>query len=173
MTAINIFYQGEGIREHPHFEADPDQTLAPSNSRNHRKARPPQGNAALSRGQRRTVRRAALDPRSRRPRWIKAHLHRCRHIEVAVTFNGETAPHQFGTGTTLARASNWAAEHKFGMTPQEAGEHVLQITGTKDRPDPGVHLGALRLARLPHRLRPGAERAARQRRTPIGARRPA
>jgi hypothetical protein len=29
------------------------------------------------------------------------------------------------------------------MTPQEAGEHVLQITGTKDRPDPGTHLGTL------------------------------
>jgi hypothetical protein len=29
------------------------------------------------------------------------------------------------------------------MSPQEAGEHVLQIAGTKDRPDAGTHLGAI------------------------------
>ena len=52
------------------------------------------------------------------------------------TFNGETVHHKFGPGTTVARVKNWAAEHKFGMTPQEAGEHVLQISGTKDRPIP-------------------------------------
>ena len=29
------------------------------------------------------------------------------------------------------------------MTGEEAGEHVLQIAGTKDRPDPGTHLGTI------------------------------
>lgn len=64
-------------------------------------------------------------------------------MEVAVTFNGEMVHHRFGPGTTVARTKTWAAERKFGMTPQEASEHVLQITGTKDRPDPGTHLGTL------------------------------
>jgi hypothetical protein len=62
---------------------------------------------------------------------------------MAVTFNGETVHHHFGPGTTVARVKTWAAERKFGMTPQEAGEHVLQISGTKDRPDPGTHLGTI------------------------------
>ena len=74
---------------------------------------------------------------------IKAHLHRCRHVEVAVTFNGETVHHHFGPGTTVTRVKTWAAERKYGMTPQEAGEHVLQIAGTKERPDPGTHLGTI------------------------------
>lgn len=28
MTSIDVFYQGEGIREIAHFEANPDQTFA-------------------------------------------------------------------------------------------------------------------------------------------------
>lgn len=143
MTAINIFYQGEGIRDISHFEADPDHTF---------------GAVKIAIIEKHGLHKETLlfledsdepfdEQRLIRDHvgraGIKAHLHRCRHIEVAVTFNGETVPHQFGTGTTVARVNNWAAEHKFGMTPQEAGEHVLQITGTKDRPDPGVHLGAL------------------------------
>ena len=29
------------------------------------------------------------------------------------------------------------------MTEEEAGEHVLQIAGTQDRPPPGAHIGTL------------------------------
>jgi hypothetical protein len=75
-------------------------------------------------------------------------VHRCRHVEVAVTFNGKPVHHRFGPGTTVARVKTWAAEREFKMTPQEASEHVLQISGTKERPDPGVHLGTLVLS--PH-----------------------
>ena len=74
---------------------------------------------------------------------IKIHVHRCRHIEVTVTFNGETVEHRFGPGTTIARVKKWAAEHKFGMSPEDASEHVLQIAGSQDQPTPGTHLGSL------------------------------
>jgi hypothetical protein len=37
----------------------------------------------------------------------------------------------------------WATEHKFGMSEEEAGEHVLQIAGGHDRPAPGTHIGSL------------------------------
>ncbi len=74
---------------------------------------------------------------------VKVHVHRCRHVEVAVTFNNETVHHPFGPGTTVARVKHWAAEHKFKMSPEEASEHVLQIKGTHDRPAPGTHLGTL------------------------------
>ena len=37
---------------------------------------------------------------------------------------------------------------------------MLQIAGTKDRPDPGTHLGAIAvLPGVPYRLRPRPERA--------------
>jgi hypothetical protein len=29
------------------------------------------------------------------------------------------------------------------MTEEEAGEHLLQIAGTTDRPTPGTHIGTL------------------------------
>lgn len=47
-----------------------------------------------------------------------------------------------GAGT-VARVRNWAAEKKFGMSPEEAGEHLLQLSGTQERPTPGTHIGAL------------------------------
>jgi hypothetical protein len=37
---------------------------------------------------------------------------------------------------------HWATEG-FGMSPEDAGEHVLQLTGTAERPSPGTHLGVL------------------------------
>lgn len=74
---------------------------------------------------------------------IKTHIHRCRRVKTAVTFNNETVHHEFGPGSTVARVKRWAAEHKFKMTEAEAGEHVLQIAGTHDRPAAGTHLGSL------------------------------
>jgi hypothetical protein len=143
MTSIDIFYQGEGIREIAHFEADADHTfaliklaiiekhgLAEETLIYLEDSDEPMDEQCFARDH---VGRAG----------IKAHLHRCRHLAVGVTFNGETVHHKFGPGTTVARVKTWAAERKFGMTPQEAGEHVLQISGTKDRPDPGAHLGTL------------------------------
>ncbi len=148
MTTIDIFYQGEGIREIAHVEADSDHTFAII--------------------RRTIIERHGLDSETLLyledtdepvddqsvlrdhvgQAGIKAHLHRCRHVGVEVIFNGETVHHHFGPGTTVARVKTWAAERKFGMSPQEAGEHVLQIAGTKDRPDPGTHLGTL--VRCPH-----------------------
>jgi hypothetical protein len=74
---------------------------------------------------------------------LKVHVHRCRHIEVTVAFNGRVVEHRFSPAATVAKIKRWAAEEKFGMTPEEAGEHVLQIAGTHDRPAPGTHVGAL------------------------------
>ena len=74
---------------------------------------------------------------------LKLHLHHCRHITVAVTYNGETIDRKFAPSATVARVKRWAAERKFGMTDEESGEHVLQIAGTHERPAPGTHIGVL------------------------------
>lgn len=76
------------------------------------------------------------------PKGLKVHLHRCRRVEVSVTFNG-TKDRAFAPSTTIARVKRWATEKAFPMSPDEAGEHVLQISGTADRPSPGTHLGTL------------------------------
>ena len=74
---------------------------------------------------------------------LKIHIHRCEHLNVRVVFNGDIADCQFTPGTTVFRVKHWAAEKEFGMSDEEAGEHVLQISGSHDRPSPGSHIGSL------------------------------
>jgi hypothetical protein len=73
---------------------------------------------------------------------LKVHLHRCHRIEVSVTFNG-TKEHDFAPGASVARVKRWAVEKAFPMSPEDAGEHVLQIAGTSERPSLSTHLGSL------------------------------
>jgi hypothetical protein len=73
----------------------------------------------------------------------KVHVHRCRHVAVSVAFGGKSVTREFGPGTTIAHVKRWAAEKEFGMSKEDAGEHLLQIAGTHDRPAPGTHVGAL------------------------------
>jgi len=143
MTSIDIFYQGEGLREIEHIEVGPEQTLSSVKALILEK-HGLQGDVLIFLEDSDEPLDEAVAVRQQAgPTGLKVHLHRCRHIEVDVRFNNETARHRFGPGATIARVKRWAAEHKFGMTPEEASEHVLQILGTQDRPSPGTHLGAL------------------------------
>ena len=74
---------------------------------------------------------------------LKVHVHRCQHIDVSVTFNGKAKDHRFAPGATVARVKRWATEKAFPMSPEQAAEHVLQLAGTTERPNPGTHLGSL------------------------------
>ena len=88
----------------------------------------------------------ALDdpvPASEHGEPLRLHVHRCRSVEVAVTFNGVTKGHRFGPGKTVGSVKKWAAIRAFGMTPDDAAEHVLQLSGTTDRPEPDTHIGSL------------------------------
>jgi hypothetical protein len=72
------------------------------------------------------------------------HVHRCTTVATTVHFNGDSKVRNFGPGTTVARVKDWAVStHVFNLTPVDAAEHVLQITGTQDRPDEDVHIGTL------------------------------
>jgi hypothetical protein len=143
MTFIDIFYQGEGIREIAHFEASPDHTFAIVKLALIEKHGLAEETLIYIEDRDEPIDEQCLVRDHVGRAGIKVHVHRCREIAVGVTFNGKTVHHKFGPGTTVARVKKWAAETKFGMTPQEAGEHVLQVSGTKDRPDPGTHLGSI------------------------------
>lgn len=143
MTSISIFYQGEGIPDIDHLEVDGDETLASIKAAILKKhGLPPETILFLEDGEDAADESRKLREHATRA-GVKVHVHRCRKVEVSVTFNGETVSHRFAPGVTVARVKTWAAERKFKMTPQEAGEHVLQIAGTQERPDPGTHLGRL------------------------------
>jgi hypothetical protein len=80
-------------------------------------------------------------------RGVKVHIHGCRRVAVNVHFAGRTLERAFGPGATVARVKKWAAEQELKMSPEEAGEHVLQLTGSTNRPRPNTHIGTL--ARCP------------------------
>jgi hypothetical protein len=148
MESIDIFYQGEGLREIEHIEVGPEHTFSTLKTLIIEKHSLQSDVLIFLEDSDEPVDEAVVVRQHVGPTGVKAHLHRCRHIEVDVRFNNETVHHRFGPGATIARVKRWAAEHKFGMTPEEASEHVLQILGTQDRPSPGTHLGAL--TKCPH-----------------------
>lgn len=71
------------------------------------------------------------------------HVHRCKAIEIEASFNGRTKEVSFAPSRTVGSVKTIIATKLFGMTPHDAAEHVLQITGTTDRPDADIHIGSL------------------------------
>jgi hypothetical protein len=70
------------------------------------------------------------------------HIHRCRHIEVSVTFNGKQVSKAFPPSATVGHVKKWAAR-EFGMSEKDASEHFLQISGTITSPHEDIHIGTL------------------------------
>lgn len=143
MKYIDVFYQGEGVGEVSHIELEPDATFATLKARLAEKHGLPVDALVFVEDEEEPCNDIALVRERATGKGIKIHAHRCRQVAVSVTFNGETVDRRFPPSATVARAKRWAAEHKFGMTAEEAGEHVLQIAGSHDRPAPGTHIGTL------------------------------
>ncbi|MDO8912182.1 MAG: hypothetical protein Q7V13_10045 [Phenylobacterium sp.] len=72
----------------------------------------------------------------------KLHFSRCREVEVTVAYAGHKHHRAFAPSATVGRVKDWAAK-AFGMTAEDAGEHLLQIAGTHDRPAPNTHIGSI------------------------------
>ena len=143
MQCIDIFYQGELVRDMDHLEADVEHTLGAVKALIIAKHGGAGDMFIFLEDSEEPLDEGSTAVALAGPAGLKVHLHRCRHIEVAVTFAGEMVHRTFAPSTTVARVKAWAAQHKFGMTEEEAGEHVLQLVGTHDRPAPGVHIGTL------------------------------
>jgi hypothetical protein len=147
MTPIAVFYQAENLGRVEHANFSPEMTLADVLTAIRTKH---DADSAALLFLEEADEPADLTARLRdvaAPRGLKLHLHRCHRIAVSVTFNG-TQEHRFPPGATVARVKRWSTEKAFPMSPEEAAEHVLQITGTTERPSPGTHLGTL--ASHPH-----------------------
>lgn len=143
MEFVDIFYQVEGRREIQHLEARPEHTFGAIKALLIEKHGLPAEMVLFLEDADEAVDELIVVRERIGSYGIKAHLHRCHHVQVSVIFNAETVEHRFAPSATIARVKRWAAESKFGMTPEEAGEHVLQIAGTHDRPSPSTHVGAL------------------------------
>jgi hypothetical protein len=142
MNPIDIFYQAHGLREIEHIEAQADETVAAVKARLIAKHGCEADTLVFLEDQENPLDDNELIGKVCGAAGAKLHLHRCRQVEVAVTFVVDTQRHKFAPAATVARVKAWAAR-KFGMTEDEAGEHVLQISGTQERPAPGTHIGTL------------------------------
>jgi hypothetical protein len=148
MNAIDVFYQIEGERDIQHVEVSPEHTFGALRAILVERHGIVEEALIFLEDSDEPVEESILVREHAGHAGVKAHVHRCRPGEVTVTFNNQTVQHRFSPATTVARVKHWAAVTKFNMTEAEASEHVLQITGTHDRPAPGTHLGAL--VKCPH-----------------------
>ena len=143
MNTIDVFYQGEGIAEISHIEITDDAATFAVLKALLAERHGIQDAILFIEDEEEPVDEACRIADRATEKGIKIHGHRCRHVEVTVTFGRKVVENRFSPSTTVARVKRWAAEREFGMTPEEAGEHVLQIAGKPDRPAPGTHIGAL------------------------------
>lgn len=73
----------------------------------------------------------------------KVHVGRCRKVRTKVTYNGATKEHSFHPGAKVERVFDWAvSDHGFDLTPTDAVDHELQISGTSIKPDASDHVGS-------------------------------
>jgi len=142
MKDIEIFYQLEGATEILHITAPPDESFGALKVRIAAKHGLAAGLAIFLEDADDLVDEAVTVGALAKPTGCKVHLHRCRHIMVTVAFAGRRLEHEFRPATTVARVKHWAAQ-QLGMSKEDAGEHVLQLSGTHDRPTPSTHIGTL------------------------------
>jgi len=140
---IDIFYQGESVPEIDHLQANEADTIGDIKVRlSEKHAVETDALIFLEDGEEPLDAAVTVGAIAGKV-GAKLHLHRCRRVEVAVTFAGETVARHFPPGATVASVKHWAAEEKFRMSKEDAGEHLLQIAGTHNRPAPGTHIGTL------------------------------
>lgn len=142
---IEILLQGEHIPDIQLVEVDreKDVTEILAVAAKHRKSEVEGDFLVFIEGSEEPLKRDDHLPESEKGQPLRIHVHRCHKIKVDVTFNGVTKEHSFGPGTTVAAVKKWAAITAFGMNPADAAEHVLQFTGTTNRPEPDTHIGSL------------------------------
>ena len=143
MKSVDLFCQGEGLGEIVHIELGLDATFAVLKARLTEKFRIPDDALLFIEDEDKPIDESVLVKDRATATGLKVHIHRCRHVKVMVLFNGKTVERHFPPGATVALVKCWAAEKEFGMSEDEASEHVLQIAGTHDRPAPGTHIGTL------------------------------
>jgi hypothetical protein len=143
METTDIYYQGHGIRETEHIEAGRDHTVAMIKEVLFKKHGFEVDTLVFLEDRKTPLEDHVVIFELVQSVSANLHLHRCRHVDVTVRFNGKPVERKFAPSATVAHVKHWAAVKGFGMTDEEAGEHLLQIAGTKDRPAPGVHIGTL------------------------------
>ena len=143
MKSIDVFYQGEGLAEMRHLEIEADANIAILKARLVEKHGLSSDVLVFVENHDEPIGDDIELKECAAEKGLRLHLHRLGEVKVMVTFNGRRVEGQFSPSATIGRVKHWAAEREFGMSVAEAGEHVLQVEGTHERPTPGTHVGTL------------------------------
>lgn len=146
MSKIKVFLQGEGLKDVVIVEVSKDGFVKDLISAAIEKGVPEGDGEQVpavyledsedSLSSELSLEEAGIGPRQH------VHMHRSPKIEVTVTFNGLQKSQEFPPSTTVGKVKKWAAK-EFGMSKEDAVEHVLKISGSTDKPDEHTHIGAL------------------------------
>jgi len=144
MSKINIFLQGEDIKDVVRLQLEPrDTVLDVKRACASQVGVQADGGAAVFLEDREeSLDDAATIESLAGKHGVRLHLHRCRRVEVKVTYSGRAVEHAFAPGVTLGTVKLLAAKD-LGIPKDDAAELILQIAGTKEQPDVDVHLGTL------------------------------
>jgi hypothetical protein len=143
MKSIDIFYQGENIAGVEHLEVSGEATFGELQARLASQHGLPADVLIFMEGDEPPIEHKVLIAARSGDRGVTVHVHRCRHVNVAVTFNNTTKEHLFSPASTVGHVKQWMAVHKFEMTKDDASEHLLQLAGSTTRPSPSTHIGGL------------------------------
>lgn len=144
MSKINVFLQGEGIKDIMRLQLEPRSTvLEVKRACESGLGVQMNGEVAvfLEDGDEPLEDTATLESQPSK-HGVRLHVHRCRRVAVNVKYSDRTMEHAFAPGVTVGTVKSLAAK-QFGITKEDAAELILQIAGTKEQPDVDVHIGTL------------------------------
>lgn len=147
MKKIEIFLQGEGLKDIHLVQVSPEGTMDDVLSEAKRLGAPAEGSLGAfledSEGVHphdASIESAGIHHRSR------VHCHRCRKVDVTVHFKEHTLTRASPPSMTVEKVKDWVdRELKKGerMKDIDAAEHALQLCGATDRPSEDTHIGTL------------------------------
>jgi len=143
MNVIDVFVQGEDIEDIKHIRIEADKTVAELKAAvSGLRCSPVEGDTLIyiEDAEEPLVEDACI-PHAKEG-CLRVHVHRCHRIHVLVNYAGDTVDRDFGPGITIASIKRWAVR-ELELPKEDAGEHVLQISGTQTRPDSDTHVGSL------------------------------
>ncbi len=144
MSKINVFLQGEGIKDIVRLQLEPRSTaLDVKHACNSHLGVQVDGETVLFlEDQENPLEDAATLESLAGKHGVRLHVHRCRHVAVRVTYSCRTVEDAFGPGATIGTVKRLAAK-ELGITKEDAAELILQIAGTQEQPDVDAHIGTL------------------------------
>jgi hypothetical protein len=143
MSKINVFLQGEGIKDVVRLQLEPKSTALDVTRAFASLGAQANGEAAvfMEDTDEPVVDGATVESLAGK-HGVRLHVHRCLRVGVKVAYSGRMIERVFGPGRTVGSVKNWAAK-ELGIPKEDAAELILQIAGTQEQPDVDVHIGTL------------------------------